>query len=111
MTDEAAAPGEYLKCDAPDCDHFEMTPVTIEVVDKPCPKCGANLCAAEDFLLFKTLSASSHAARELILRDKPETELTMVATNVHKGQIKIAHGPVAGVNPFPNSLSPAAQGE
>ena len=94
---------DFLKCDAASCDHFELTPVTIEVVDKPCPKCGANLCTAEDFLLFKTLTASTRAANELILRDAPETPLTLVATSVHDGQVKIASDVTLGVNPFPNA--------
>jgi len=108
MSDQAAT-GEYLKCDAMGCDHFEMTPVTIEVVDKPCPKCGANLCTKEDFILFKTMSAASHSIHELILRDNPDTPLKLVATNVHNGTIKVADGPVAGKNPFPNDPADASQ--
>lgn len=97
--------GEYLKCDAPQCDHFEMTPVTIDVVDKPCPKCGANLCTKEDFLIFRTFVASTHAATQLLLRENPEAPLTLVATNIHKGELKIACDPAAGKNPFPNGVS------
>ncbi len=93
---------EFLKCDAAGCDHFEMTAVTIDVVDKPCPKCGANLCTKEDFVLFKSLSAASEAATAVILRDDPEAQLDLVATNVSNGRIRIAPGKAASENPFPN---------
>lgn len=93
---------EFLKCDAPECDHFEMTPVTIEVVDKPCPKCGANLCTKDDFVLYCTVRAASNAAHEVLLRDHPDTPLTLVATNIHNGAMKQATGPIARENPFPN---------
>lgn len=93
---------DFLKCDAFNCDHFELTPVTIDVVDKPCPKCGANLCTAADFLLFKTFTASSHAANDLILREAPDTPLILVATNVHGGKVNIATNVTEGENPFPN---------
>lgn len=93
---------EFLKCDAAGCDHFELTAITIDVVDKPCPKCGANLCTKEDFVLFKSLSAASDAASAVILRDTPDAQLELVATNIHNGQIKIALGKSASENPFPN---------
>jgi hypothetical protein len=81
---------EYLKCDAPECDHFEMTPITIAVVDKPCPKCAANLCTKEDFINFQTFAAASRAAHEVFLRDHPGAPVKLVATNVHKGIVKQA---------------------
>jgi hypothetical protein len=93
---------EFLKCDAPGCDHFEITAITIDVVDKPCPKCGANLCTKEDFVLFKSLSAASDAASAVILRDDPGAEIELVATNVHNGKIKIAAAKSETENPFPN---------
>jgi hypothetical protein len=46
---------EFLKCDAAGCDHFELTAITIDVVDKPYPKCGANLCTKEDFCVAQIL--------------------------------------------------------
>jgi hypothetical protein len=93
---------EFLKCDAPGCDHFEMTPVTIDAVDKPCPKCGANLCTQQDYLDFRTLVAATKAANELLLKVSPSAPLVLAATNVHNGQIHRKLDPVVGVNPFPN---------
>lgn len=45
-----------LKCDAPSCDYEDTEArLTVELVGKPCPKCGANLLTEEDFLLCKQL--------------------------------------------------------
>lgn len=93
---------EFLKCDAPDCDHFENTPVTIDIVDKPCPKCGANLCTKADFILYKSVKAVSDAANEVYLRDNPEAPLQLVATNVHDGILRQTGNTALGINPFPN---------
>ena len=95
---------DFLKCDARGCDHFENIAVTIEVVGKPCPKCGANLCTQEDFVIFKSLVAATRAATEVVLKNDPNAALHLVATNVHNGVIKIAPGKRASENPFPNSL-------
>lgn len=47
-----------LKCDAFPCDYFDPdAQVTVEVVGRPCPKCGSTLLTEEDFLLCKRLEA------------------------------------------------------
>lgn len=97
-----APEGEFLKCDAPECDHFEMTPVTIDIVDKPCPKCGANLCTKEDFITFRTYAAAQRSAQEVFLRDHPDAQATLVATNIHGSTMRCKVDPVIGENPFPN---------
>jgi hypothetical protein len=102
MSGPITAATEFLKCDAPDCDHFEMTPITVDVVDMPCPKCGANLCTKDDFILFSSIRAASDAARQVLLRDQPDAQLHLVATNVHNGVLRQTDGPIAGKNPFPN---------
>lgn len=39
----------YLKCDAKGCMHLEVHPeLTWDMVDKPCPNCGANLLTQAD---------------------------------------------------------------
>lgn len=98
-----AAGHDFLKCDAPDCDHFEQTPVTIEIVDKPCPKCGANLCTKDDFVTFRAIVAANRAANEVMLREHPNAPLHLMAINVDNGVLKVARGGVVvGKNPFPN---------
>lgn len=96
---------QYLKCDAPTCDHFEETAITIDVVDKPCPKCGANLCTEQDFLDFNIVAAATRAAGELALKKQPDTKFQLVAHNIHDGKVLRAVGMVDGVNPFPNEVS------
>ena len=41
---------EFLKCDAPGCDHRELfEELTADLIGKPCPKCGASLLTQHDF--------------------------------------------------------------
>ncbi len=59
-----------LRCDAPGCDHAESIDVTDrppgpEYVNKPCPKCGANLLTARDhadYLVFHAMMMRVNAA-------------------------------------------------
>ena len=40
---------EFLKCDAPGCDHVEdVEAISRDLIGKPCPKCGADLLTAAD---------------------------------------------------------------
>jgi hypothetical protein len=61
MTDYSNLPaGEFLKCDAPGCDHIESHGVLVaEMIDKPCPKCGANLLTREDYDNFEIIRAAN----------------------------------------------------
>ena len=44
----------FLKCDAQGCDHVEHHPtITEDMIDKPCPKCGASLLTTEDYRMFR----------------------------------------------------------
>ncbi|MEE4539086.1 MAG: hypothetical protein V2J51_11430 [Erythrobacter sp.] len=50
--------GEFLKCDAPGCEHHEpVERISAEHVGKPCPACGANLLTAEDWAQWEPLAA------------------------------------------------------
>lgn len=49
--------GEFLKCDSQDCDHVEQVGIiTADMIDMPCPKCGANLLTAEDWEAWQPFS-------------------------------------------------------
>lgn len=100
--------GEFLKCDAVGCDHFEMIAITIDVVDRACPKCGANLCTKEDYIAYHAVHASRVAATEVALRADPSTPLVLRAINVHAGEVKVAEIDSVGHNPFPNSVASKA---
>lgn len=46
---------EFLKCDAPGCDHRELFgELTADLIGKPCPKCGASLLTQHDFDVWTT---------------------------------------------------------
>lgn len=75
---------EYLKCDAPGCDHSEnVEAITADMVGRPCPKCGSNLLTEADWTMYSTVfqpamramyvagiarPASIGTAREQVLR-------------------------------------------
>jgi hypothetical protein len=100
MTDHS---GEFLKCDTPTCDHFEMCPITAENVGKACQKCGANLLTNEDFVNFRTIQASLDAQNELVLLANPDAPTVLMATHVHGPSVarKVLPDTFQG-NPFPN---------
>lgn len=100
MTDHS---GEFLKCDTPTCDHFEMAPIVVENVGKACPKCGANLLTREDFVTFRAVKASLAAANELALLENPDAPMVLTATHNHGSRIsqKVLPDSFQG-NPFPN---------
>lgn len=58
-----------LKCDAPDCD-YRCNDVTAanyeEWLDKPCPKCGANLLTKEDLALLRAMESTVAWLNELV---------------------------------------------
>lgn len=99
MTDHA---GEFLKCDTPTCDHFEMAPIIVENIGKACPKCGASLLTSEDFITFSAIRGAADAANKIALAADPSTPMVLVATNVHGSTFKAKIVENAEQNPFPN---------
>jgi hypothetical protein len=95
--------GEYLKCDTPSCDHVEMTPIVVENIGKPCPKCGANLLTPNDFIDFRKMKAGIKAANEVVLAANPKAPMPMTLMATHNGQVsrKTVDGQIG--KPFPNS--------
>lgn len=46
---------EFLKCDAPGCDHRELVEsIVASMIGKPCPVCGASLLTADDFAFYES---------------------------------------------------------
>lgn len=85
--------GQFLKCDAPDCDHREdVDQLTADMVGKPCPVCGASLLTQEDFDKFGGLSAIMAlfvGAVSSIPRPSPGTAATRIEVNLHDGELTL----------------------
>jgi hypothetical protein len=94
---------EYLKCDASSCDHFEMAPIVIENVGKPCPKCGANLLTQDDFINYRKMKAGIDAANEVVFAANPKAPMILMAAHSHNGQVRRKNVEGQTGNPFPNS--------
>jgi hypothetical protein len=57
---------EVLNCDAPGCGHVEeVGTITGEMVGMPCPSCGANLLAEEDWQAWQPIQAIMRAAEKM----------------------------------------------
>jgi len=80
-------PGEYLKCDTPSCDYLEMTPIVVEDIGKPCPKCGANLLTQDDFIDYRKMKAGIDAVNEVVLAANPKAPMPMTLMATHNGQV------------------------
>ena len=58
---------EHLKCDADDCSHVEVVGIiTAEMVDMPCPKCGANLLTSEDWESWQGMRLLFDAVKDVM---------------------------------------------
>jgi hypothetical protein len=79
--------GEYLKCDSPSCDYFELTPIVIENVGKPCPKCGANVLTEDDYIDHHKMMAGIDAENEVALAANPKASKILMAIYSHNGQV------------------------
>lgn len=86
----------YLKCDADGCDHMEHhEAIGLEMIGKPCPKCGANLLTEQDYLdgckveaLLKTLEVLGLCRLLGPDDDLPEGR-KMIFFNPHNGKLNI----------------------
>jgi hypothetical protein len=97
--------GEYLKCDTPSCDYFEMMPVVVELVGKPCPKCGASLLTQDDYIDYRKMKAGIDATNEVVLAANPKAPMPMTLMATHNGQVRRKNVEGQTGNPFPNSES------
>ena len=85
---------EFLRCDATGCDHVEdVGAITAEMVDKPCPKCGANLLTKADFDVYAAVFQPAMRmmfdlglAKEAASGTPPEQSITV---NYHDGEMRV----------------------
>lgn len=58
---------EVLNCDADGCGHVEdVGTITADMVDMPCPVCGANLLTKEDWVAWQPYSAVLSSVQEIV---------------------------------------------
>tara|TARA_R110000850_G_scaffold109178_1_gene221946 strand:+ start:689 stop:970 length:282 start_codon:yes stop_codon:yes gene_type:complete len=58
---------EVLNCDAKGCGHVEdVGEITADMVDTPCPVCGANLLTNEDWVAWQPYSAVLAAVTDMV---------------------------------------------
>jgi hypothetical protein len=84
--------GAELVCDVDECGHVEaIDELTADLIDKPCPICGANLLTADDYAAGKVLRATlaSFQTLGLIKIGEPTGAKSSVSLNPHAGSIKI----------------------
>lgn len=83
---------EVLNCDAAGCDHVEpVGRITQDMVDMPCPVCGANLLTKADWIAWQPYSALLSAVSSLPKSDDgAETEFRV---GLHGATTKIEFGP------------------
>jgi len=84
----------FLKCDAPGCDHRENhETLDASMVDKPCPKCGANLLTQADYDVWVALLPQFELLKSLgVLVDAPvgTPPEHAVSFNYHDGRMNIS---------------------
>lgn len=86
----------FLQCDAEGCDHKEYhETATEDMIDKPCPKCGASLLTEEDFRAFEKFHAAFEALEALGLVKFPKPGETIpeghqaISVHGHKNKVTI----------------------
>lgn len=79
---------EFLKCDAPTCEHVEQVGIiTEDMVNTPCPVCGANLLTQADWNDWRPFSKLLSDVRAI----EPEDGEGMVTLSVslHDKSVRI----------------------
>jgi hypothetical protein len=86
----------HLKCDAPACDYEEDTPLSADptsYINKPCPKCGANLLTREDcdayLKAYATIEAINAILEPILPESVPTDKQKTVAINPRANSVKI----------------------
>lgn len=90
----------YLKCDAVGCDHVEFHEghITLGMIGKECPKCGANLLTEEDYYAgleleqYLELLDSLGLVKLLGVNEEIPDGYSRVGINPHKGKINVTFG-------------------
>lgn len=85
--------GGGLKCDNPNCDFVDMS-IEIEDYDtwvnKPCPKCGANLLTVEDYKAVKMMLAIAKVIQAQRLNDQEKVLATARFNGTGNVEIEIS---------------------
>lgn len=95
MADAIIAVGGRLKCDADGCGYVEpdaSRKITADLIGTACPRCGASLLTAEDYVSAMGLAAVIDALNEVIGPVPPDAERVRMSVNPHAGQINILDG-------------------
>lgn len=84
---------EGLKCDAKDCDYVDEN-ITLEeyeeYLNKPCPKCGANLLTQEDIAAVKVMIKMIDMLNEVgLTSDNPDDYKTYKADMDGTGKVDL----------------------
>lgn len=92
-TNNCGITGGGLKCDNPSCDFVDMS-ITIEDYDnwvnKPCPKCGANLLTEEDYDAVKMMIVLAKLVQSSELDKDDMTMATARFNGTGKVEIEIS---------------------
>lgn len=85
---------EFLKCDAAGCDHVEdVAAITEDMIDRPCPKCGASLLTRDDWDMWVSVFQPAIRAMKdegLLQPWDPSTPReNMFKVNYHDGQVMV----------------------
>ena len=76
--------GEYLKCDARDCEHIEhVDSITEAHVDMPCPKCGESLLTRADWDAWQPMKQMLRVFSSLNFKDNYGDEKVAIRVGVH----------------------------
>lgn len=100
---------EFLKCDAPGCDHVEdVEAISRDLIGKPCPKCGADLLTAADCEAWLAMvQPGIELAKALgLFVDRASTEADPASVRLH------LHGDTftATAIPVDQATKPSAEG-
>ncbi len=83
---------QFLKCDAVNCDHVEThDQLTVDMVNKPCPKCGANLLNDRDWADFLAFSALINGAADSATE---ADDKALVSFGMHNGNFDLSIRPI-----------------
>ena len=84
--------GGGIKCDNPNCDYINPDVKISEYEDwlnKPCPKCGANLLTEEDYGKVKMLMAIVGMVDEMDIPTDPDEPMVTMSFDTKTNEIEI----------------------
>jgi hypothetical protein len=76
-----------IKCDAEGCDYYDRTATPdryVYYLNKPCPKCGANLLTKEDYIGALRIMEGARRLNKIANRLLPEWLLKLLDVDMNK---------------------------